>query len=78
MVVELSERSELMVVEEVEMKPLRNARVVEVACSPVESLVNGKVKVPAVGQAVRQAPPRQRMGEAREGVVAWLAMSEDE
>ena len=29
----------------VEMKPLRKARVVEVACSLVESLVNGKEKV---------------------------------
>ena len=47
-VVDLVMMASVRVEEAVEMKPFKNARVVEVACSLVESLVNGKAKVVAL------------------------------
>ena len=46
------------VVEAVEIKPLRKARVVEVACSLEESLVNGQAIPPALPQPVQEVTVR--------------------
>jgi len=43
-------RTSVRVDDAVEINPFRNARVVEVACSLVESLVNGQPNVPAPPQ----------------------------
>ncbi|MEK7148247.1 MAG: hypothetical protein AAB758_03025, partial [Patescibacteria group bacterium] len=48
-------RTSLKVEDAVEIKPFRKASVVEVACSPVESLVNGKEAVSALAQEVLQS-----------------------
>ncbi len=45
--------------EALERKPLLKAMVVEVEFSPVPRVVNGKAKVRAAGNDVRQVPPRQ-------------------
>ena len=61
--------------EAVERKPFRKARVVEVACSFVESLENGKAKEEdRVGQAVRQSPVKQRVEAARLVEVALVVV----
>lgn len=46
MVVDLVMMASVSVDDAVEMKPFKNARVVEVAFSPVPRVVNGKVKLP--------------------------------
>jgi hypothetical protein len=61
----------------VETKPLLNSRVVEVACSPELSAVNGQENPPAVatGQAVLQSPLRQRFVVAKLVVVAEVPVA---
>ena len=55
-VVALVAKRSVMVDDAVEIKPFKNARVVEVACSLVESLVKGQEKdILAVGQADLQS-----------------------
>jgi len=70
-VVEPSASKVLKVVEAVETKPLRKAKVVEVAFSPVPSVVQGKAKLPPPPQPVQDPTIRlPRMAEfARKFVV---------
>jgi hypothetical protein len=60
--------------EAVDTKPLLNSRVVDVAFSPVPRVLNGKAKVPAVGQVVRQSPARQIVPEAKVVEVALVVV----
>lgn len=61
--------------EAVARKPLRNARVVEVACSLVESLVNGKAKlIEKVGQEARQSLERHKVPVAKVVEVAFVVV----
>ena len=73
-VVELEAKKLVRVEEAVEIKPLRNSRVVEVACSFVESLVKGKANVRAAGQPVRQSPVRQIVPEENVVEVAFVVV----
>lgn len=57
-----------------ERKPFRKARVVEVACSPVPSLVKSQEKVSAAGQLVRQSPAKQTVPEAKVVEVALVVV----
>jgi hypothetical protein len=59
-----------------ETKPPAKPMVVEVACSPVPSLVKGqgKEEAPETGQEVRQSPERQMVPEAKVVVVALVVV----
>ena len=61
--------------EAVERNPFSKARVVEVACSLVESLVKGQGSPAAVeGHTVRQSPARQIVSEAKAVEVALVVV----
>jgi ribosomal protein L12E/L44/L45/RPP1/RPP2 len=65
---------EVKVVEAVDIRPLLNSTVVEVACSPVPRVLNGKAKLRAAGQDVRQSPVRQIVPEANVVEVALVVV----
>ncbi len=54
------------------IKPLRSARVVPVAFSPVLRVLQAKAPSPPAGQDERQSPERQKMVVARFVVVALV------
>lgn len=72
--VAVENRKSVRVEEAVEMKPFRNARVVDVACSLERSLVKGQEKELAVGHEVRQSPDRQKLVVDRFVVVAFVVV----
>ena len=57
-----------------EMRPLLNSRVVEVAFSPVPRVLNGKEKVEADGNDVRQSPDKHNAVVAKLVVVAEVVV----
>ncbi len=71
----VTRRVEFMVEDAVERKPPKNPRVVEVACSLVESFVNGNAKVRAAGKVVRQSPERQSVFVAKVVEVAFVVVA---
>ena len=62
--------------EAVDRNPFKNAKVVEVACSPVPSFVNAQGKpLPPEGQELLQSPERQKVVAARLVEVALVVVA---